>query len=440
MNFLFTKTPLLFFVQSFWRDEAFSYVLAKRHLLDIVRLTAGDFNPPLYYVILHIWINLFGKSEIAIRSLSLVFYVGTVYVCFLILNEIFKFTTKKSTAYLLLIIINPILVYYAFEARMYTMLAFLASLSYYALYQKRWSLYIISLIAGLYTHYFMLFILISQFMYVTFCSREKILRQNAVKKMAISFLVFIPWFIYFLSQNKLAGSSFWIKPINMLTSLPGSLGALYVGHEVFYEYAVKYFQPVLIGLAIFTTIIVAAGLWEFRHNHRTEKNVMWYLVSWALLPPVIVGIISLFKPIILARYLIFSSIGFTLLLIFFLDHIKRLWRYILLAGLVIFTLQYQKLQVKYRTKSDYSHVFGEIKNIASKNDVVYVTSDLDFFTAEYYIDENRVYIYNKPYDQIPSYVGRVLIPKSKMVYLPPHYPQKAFIVAPDLSYTIQALY
>ncbi|PIW73452.1 hypothetical protein CO005_01355, partial [Candidatus Roizmanbacteria bacterium CG_4_8_14_3_um_filter_34_9] len=67
LNFLFTKTPLFFLTQPFWRDEAFSYFMAKKNIFEMLLLTAKDFNPPLYYFILHFWMNIFGSSEIALR-------------------------------------------------------------------------------------------------------------------------------------------------------------------------------------------------------------------------------------------------------------------------------------------------------------------------------------------------------------------------------------
>jgi len=90
LSFLFSKTPLLFFAQSLWRDEAFSYFLAKKNILEIIFLSAKDYNPPLYYILLHFWMKIFGSSEIALRSLSLVFYWATIYIIFLFLTKIFK--------------------------------------------------------------------------------------------------------------------------------------------------------------------------------------------------------------------------------------------------------------------------------------------------------------------------------------------------------------
>jgi len=86
----------MFLVQSFWRDEAFSYLLAKKSILEIITLTVRDFSPPLYYFLLHFWINAFGKSEVALRSLSLIFYWATLYVAFLILTEVFKIKLKRA--------------------------------------------------------------------------------------------------------------------------------------------------------------------------------------------------------------------------------------------------------------------------------------------------------------------------------------------------------
>ena len=127
--FIYTFTPLRFFIQSFWRDEAFSYLLAKQNILSILILTAKDYNPPLYYLLLHMWIGVFGPSEIALRTLSLLFFFGTLYVVSLFLNNIFKISVKKTLFYLLLFVLNPLLHYYAFEARMYTLFAFFITLS-----------------------------------------------------------------------------------------------------------------------------------------------------------------------------------------------------------------------------------------------------------------------------------------------------------------------
>lgn len=63
--------------------------MAKQPIGDIISTTVKDFSPPLYYIVLHFWMMLFGHSEIALRALSLVFFFATIYVVDHILVEVF---------------------------------------------------------------------------------------------------------------------------------------------------------------------------------------------------------------------------------------------------------------------------------------------------------------------------------------------------------------
>ena len=71
--------------QSVWFDEAYSIMVAKRSASEIIRLSALDTHPSLYYLILKIWANVFGWSELALRSLSVIFYGASIAVagCFI---------------------------------------------------------------------------------------------------------------------------------------------------------------------------------------------------------------------------------------------------------------------------------------------------------------------------------------------------------------------
>lgn len=45
-----------------WLDEAFSVLLSVKSVSEILFHTARDVHPPLYYLILHGWINIFGEG------------------------------------------------------------------------------------------------------------------------------------------------------------------------------------------------------------------------------------------------------------------------------------------------------------------------------------------------------------------------------------------
>ena len=62
--------------QSFWNDEGNSARIAERSVPLILEGAAGDIHPPLYYLALHYWRALVGKSEFALRALSSVGGLG----------------------------------------------------------------------------------------------------------------------------------------------------------------------------------------------------------------------------------------------------------------------------------------------------------------------------------------------------------------------------
>src|SRR5690606_13408352 len=61
-----------------WLDEALSANIAALPLADIPDALKHDGHPPLYYVMLHGWMQLFGEGDVAVRSLSGVLSVLTL--------------------------------------------------------------------------------------------------------------------------------------------------------------------------------------------------------------------------------------------------------------------------------------------------------------------------------------------------------------------------
>src|SRR3954469_15237989 len=66
------------FHEAYWIDEGLSIGIAKHSFWDIPSVLRQDGSPPLYYMLLHIWIALFGAKEVATHALSLVFATLTI--------------------------------------------------------------------------------------------------------------------------------------------------------------------------------------------------------------------------------------------------------------------------------------------------------------------------------------------------------------------------
>lgn len=429
IDFLLTKTPLVFLTQSLWRDEAFSFLLARQDIWQIILSTAKDFSPPLYYLALHYWMLLFGSSEIAMRSLSLPFFYATIFMVDHFLIDILKIKTRWRPAYLLLIVINPFLVYYGYEARMYSMSAFFVTLSWYGLLTGKKKLHIAASVLGLYTHYFTALALFAQFIYLYLHKNHR----SKIRSLTWAVILFVPWMVLTLLLHGSTDGSFWIlKPISLIVTLTPAI--ILTGFEQSYHT----YSAVLLGLAIFS---YGAAIVTVRNVllKNEEKDTSTYLLLWAFLPALILLLVSVIKPIFLPRYFIFSAVGMTLLLIHSLEQIKPILRAIVFVIIVVLLYGYNVTQITSRKKSDIRSLIHSISKNISANDSVFVENELDFHTAQYYFDSKRVYIYRKTYEEIPQYVGKVLIPSSRVVSTLPIYPKKAYIIRSNLTYDVQSM-
>ena len=109
----------------FWIDEGLSVGIADRPLGDIPLALREDGSPPLYYMLLHFWLDVGGRSEAGVRGLSLLFALLAIPAAFWAGRTIWG-TPKAAWFAAVLMAFNPFLAQYAQEARMYSLVALLA--------------------------------------------------------------------------------------------------------------------------------------------------------------------------------------------------------------------------------------------------------------------------------------------------------------------------
>ena len=111
----------------YWIDEGIAVGIASHPLSDIPRILGQDGNPPLYYVLLHLWMLGFGEGEAATRALSLVFALLAIPASFWAGTRVFDrragFVAAAGAAG------APFLSYYAQETRMYSLVVLLSILA-----------------------------------------------------------------------------------------------------------------------------------------------------------------------------------------------------------------------------------------------------------------------------------------------------------------------
>jgi len=106
--------------ESLWYDETFTAALARLPFDKMNVVNLYDVHPPVWYLIEHLTVRLFGASEIALRLPSLVF---GVYSCVLVYALAGPFTSKRAALLAgLITAVLPAHIYYGHEARGYTLL------------------------------------------------------------------------------------------------------------------------------------------------------------------------------------------------------------------------------------------------------------------------------------------------------------------------------
>src|SRR3954467_10063786 len=109
-----------------WADEVLSVNIAKLPLARITDALRQDGAPPLYYLLLHAWMSVFGTGAVAVRALSALFSVLSLPVAWLLGRRLGG--PRVAVALTLLLASSPFAVRYASETRMYSLVVLLVLL------------------------------------------------------------------------------------------------------------------------------------------------------------------------------------------------------------------------------------------------------------------------------------------------------------------------
>src|SRR3989344_3625352 len=284
--------------QSFWLDEAAQLIESTRPLSEQFKI-AGDFQPPLFHVLLHFWL-WFGKSEIWVRLLPLVLGLISIYLLYLIAQKLVNQRVALISS--LLLAISPFHIWYSQEVRPYMLAVVLGSAATYFLLKRNWVKYTVAAILLIYSMYLTPFLVLTHGVYVWIWQREQFKRW-LISLLVIS-LSFIPWIPSFWQQLGI-GSSLrftlpgWSEAVSttIYKSLPLIFAKFTLGRITF---ANKWFYGGLVsGLFIFFGILFAGGYKKFK----SEISQVGLL---GVLPILLAFGAAFFLPILAPQRVLFS--------------------------------------------------------------------------------------------------------------------------------------
>jgi hypothetical protein len=164
-----TTTPLNF-------DETFSVHAVRHDWSGLIHFLERDMvHPPLFYVLLKVWVEVGGESLLWLRLFGLLMATISIFPLIGLCRQLNLSAVEQNLA-VGLIAVNGFLIYYSQFLRMYGLLLFLSLCSLWlfvrliksrvASWALLWSLFFVNLML-VFTHYFGWFLLGSEFIYLS---------------------------------------------------------------------------------------------------------------------------------------------------------------------------------------------------------------------------------------------------------------------------------
>jgi len=409
--------------QSLWYDEGVTWYLTRFSLPELVRWTAADIQPPLYYLLVWGATRLFGQSEFALRFPSVVAGVLSVPVMWQLGRAMLP--RRSSAAAAGFIAIAPLMVYYSQEARMYALLVFQSVLDSWLLWQmvrfepqrhrdteekfKKDSAplrlcgennlacyqiaYILVMVSALYTHYFTVFLLLA---HAGFWLLE--IRHSSLATRYSSFAVvfggigvlFSPWIPVLLARLG-DDPSYWAGALKLPEVLRDVAISFAAGGT---PEMVTESVGVLIAAGFAIILLFAIVCRAFSPPREKVKSRFLFLLLWLVIPVAGVILLSYRTPKFNPRYTMLAWPAFALLVAsqFKIQNSKfknkfaicySLFAIFFIVAAAFFSLN-NWFFVPQFSKDDFKHVAQFIRERSSPGDTVLLSSGHIFPVWEYY--------------------------------------------------------
>jgi len=420
--------------QSLWLDEAISFEAATKYSLRdlFLQFLPKDFNPPLYYLILHFWLRFFPPSELFLRLPSVIFGFFTCFLIYKIYHLVFM-DKKGALLALTLMATGPLLIYYSQEVRTYSLTTFLVCSSVYYFIKflqckKRLlaACYSLFTILMLYSHYLIWLILPAQWLYFfNQKNKDRKLTFNLLICQFVIFFSYLPWLPILIRQLRIAKrietDSNWGQVLGeasfkniALIPVKFIIGRTSFDNKIWYGFLV------IILVLFFGFLIAKAFFYPFRKNPPDggdPGSEKWMIGFWLLVPIILGSLISFKIPLLTYFRFLFCLPAFYLLVsrgVMMIKNKKAI--IILLLGLnLFFSLRYLLDQNFHRENWEEAVELLHQKNTADAPVLIFQNVSAPFS----YYDRKKsslIFIYEK--ESILDFDCVWLIPYSQPIFDP----------------------
>jgi 4-amino-4-deoxy-L-arabinose transferase-like glycosyltransferase len=382
----------------FWMDEAITTGIASHPLSAIPGILRHDGSPPLFYLLLHVWMSVFGSTESATHSLSLLFGLLTIPAGMWAGWSLFGRRAGFMAA--VLFAFSSWLTEYAQETRMYELMGLLGLLATAALlhafvFRRRRYLVLFAVCQALmlYTHSWGIFFGVGSLIalipvYLASDERRVIIRDAALAYGGAAVL-YLPWLLNFLYQATHTAAPWDHSP---RLGAPVQISRDLLGGD-----------RVTAALAL-VSIIGLAELFTRRYRRTRESTLLWTLIMIPAATLLLAWGSSQITPAWVSRYFAPVLASFLLLAAWGCSRAK-------IAGVVAVVLSVAFLAhtASYapQYKSDVRDISGEMTPQMQAGDLVIVSQPEQVPLTWYYLPSGLRYASTLGPVSDPSYMNWV---------------------------------
>lgn len=368
--------------QSLRLDEAQSLWQTSHSIGETLRVVAEDVHVPLYHILLHFWQLYFGNGVETARVLSLIFFLITIPLVYLLARQVLAITWALFAT--VLFSFMPFMDWYANEARMYTLLALFATLSQYyfvRLIQQKpvWKRYGIVAIIGAYSHYFFSFNLATQGIFYLF-NRKRFAAGSFKRFVTVAVLVLAsltPWILYFRSL----GSAENTTP---LLTRPSTVDFFNVFSQFLFGFQDNHVNTILVSC---WPLLVLVAFFAIRRGQHLTPAIS-YIATAAFVPVILAFVLSfVVNPFFLSRYMISCVAPMIILTVWLISFYGRRLSIVasaVIVAVVIASSLQQQMSAATPVKEDYQTVANDIMRKANPQDAVVISAPFTIYPFEYY--------------------------------------------------------
>ncbi len=382
--------------ESIYGDEGFTIFFSQQTPQLLFDRLMYDRNPPLYFFMLHYWIKVFGIGSFYLKGFSALMSTGTAFFLFKLSD---RYLNRLSAIIVsILFLFSEVQMMISHELRAFALVGFLTALSFYLFLntlkrEKKWSLAGLAIVNVLlmFTHYIAVFVPVVEFIagLLFFKSAKKGFKYLIIS-FVISVVLYLPW-AKIVFENIPEAGTFWL-------AIPGLPELRYI----FEKFSVN-----MTFLKIHTALVVGFGflvIFDKKRRFLSEKfdvKIFILLLLWYILPVIGDFLIAQFTPVFRLRYVLFSSLGFYLLLAYIVSSLRINIIVELALILLILYIPFRSFHVYRDVSENWKKLVPEVMKLQPENNIVLISAWYKFRDFTYYYNRD----YFSDYENTISHLG-----------------------------------